>query len=61
MQQYLNKGHHLFIDIYYTSLSLAEYLIQNGTYVTGTIRDHKNHILVEMKALRLEKGDAAFY
>ena len=28
--------HHLFIDNYYTSLSLAEYLMQNGAYVTGT-------------------------
>ena len=26
MQKYLNKGHHLFIDDYYTSISLAEYL-----------------------------------
>ena len=34
MQKYLKKGHHLFIDIYYTSLSLAKYLMQNGTYVT---------------------------
>ena len=61
MQKYLNKGHHLFIDKYYTSLSLADYLMQNGTYVTGTIREHKKHFPVEMKALRLEKGDAAFY
>ena len=55
MQKYLNKGHHLFIDNYYTSLSSAEYLMQNGTYVTS------EHFPVEMKELRLEKGDAAFY
>ena len=61
MQKDLNKGHHLFIDNYYTSLFLAEYLIQNGTYVTGTIREHRKHFPVEMKALRLEKGNAAFY
>ena len=35
--------------------------MQNGTYVTGTIREHRNHFLVEMKELRLEKGDATFY
>ena len=43
MQKYLNKGHHLFIENYYTSLSLAEYLIQNVTYVTGTTREHRKH------------------
>ena len=61
MQIYLNKSHHLFIDNYYTSISLAEYLMQNGTYVMGTIRMHRKHFSVEMKALRLEKGDAALY
>ena len=61
MQKYLNKGHHLCIDNFYTSISLAEYLMQNGTYVMGTIREHRKHFLVEMKALRFEKGDAAFY
>ena len=60
MQKYLNKGHHLFIDNYYTSLSFAEYLMQNGTYVTGTIREHRKHIPVKMKALKPVKGDAAF-
>ena len=35
--------------------------MQNGTYVTGTIREHRKHFPVEMKAPRLEKGDAAFY
>ena len=43
MQKYLNKGHLLLIDNYYTSLSLAEYMMQNGTYVMGTIREHRKH------------------
>ena len=55
MQKYLNKGHHLFIDNYYTFISLAEYLMQNGTYIMGTIREHRKHFSVKMKALRLEK------
>ena len=45
-QKYLNKGHHLFIDNYYTYLSLAEFLMLNGTYVTGTIREHRKHFPV---------------
>ena len=28
MQNYLNHGHHLFIDNYYTSISLAKYLLE---------------------------------
>ena len=55
------QGHHLFIDNYNTSISVAEYLMQNGTYVMGTIREHRKHFLVEMKAMRIEQGDAAFY
>ena len=43
MQQYLHKGHHLFIDNYYTSMSLAQYLTENGTYVTGTIQDYRKN------------------
>ena len=35
--------------------------MQNETYVTGTIRKHRKHFPVEMKALRLDKGYAAFY
>ena len=41
MQKYLGKGHHLFVDNYYTSYALAEYLLQNDTYVTGTIRENR--------------------
>ena len=45
MQKYLGKGHHLYVDNYYTSVSLAKYLLQNETYITGTIRDHRKHFL----------------
>ena len=36
MQKYLGKGHHLYIDNYYTSILLKQYFLQNDTYVTGT-------------------------
>ena len=55
MQQYLNKGHHLFIDNYYTSLPLAKFLLDNETYVTGTIRDNRKHFPLELKSVILEK------
>ena len=49
------QKYHLFIDNYYTSIYLTENLMQNGTYVTGTIREHRKHFPVEMKVLRLEE------
>ena len=38
VQQYLNKGYHLFIVIYYISISQAKYFIEIGTSVIGNIR-----------------------
>ena len=61
MEKYLNKGHHLFMDNFYTSVSLAEYFLQHGTHVTGTIRENRKHFPTELKSLALEKGTAAFY
>ena len=37
MQNYLNQGCHLFIDNFYTSLTLAKHLFQLGVLTTGTI------------------------
>ena len=61
MQNYLNKGHHLFIDNYYTSIPLVEYFSRNGTYVTGTIRENRKQFPGDLKQVVLEKGEAAFY
>ena len=61
MQKYLQKGFHLFIDNYYTSVSLATYLLQNGTYIIRTIRDTRKHFPVELKTMTLKKGETAFY
>ena len=61
MQNYLHKGHHLFIDNYYTSISLATYFLQNSTCITGTIRDTRKHFPVELKTMTLKKGEATFY
>ena len=44
MDRYFGKGHHLYIDNFYTSLRLANYLIENGTNVTGTIRENSSHL-----------------
>ena len=59
MERYLNKGHHLFIDNYYTSLPLAKYLLQKA-HVTGTIKGRKK-FPTELKQVNVEKGEAVFY
>ena len=61
MQRYLHRGHHLFIDNYCTSISLATYFLQNGTHTTGTIRDTRKHFPVVLNTMALQKGEAAFY
>uniref|UniRef100_A0A1B0BN12 PiggyBac transposable element-derived protein domain-containing protein n=1 Tax=Glossina palpalis gambiensis TaxID=67801 RepID=A0A1B0BN12_9MUSC len=40
----LNKGHHIFVDNFFTSVELARYLYSMGTFLTGTIRRNKKCI-----------------
>ena len=61
MERYFGKGHNLYIDNIYTSLRLAEYLIENGTNVTGTIRENRKQFPLGLKNKILQKGEAAFY
>ena len=37
----LNKGYHLFVDNFYTSPTLAQYLHSKKTLLTGTLRKQK--------------------
>ena len=41
MERSFGIGHNLYIDNFYISLRLAKYLIENGTNVTGTIRENR--------------------
>ena len=61
MERHFGKGHNLYIDNFHTSLRLAKYLIENGTNVTGTIRENRKQFPLELKNTSLQKGEAAFY
>ena len=61
MQKYLGKGHHLYVDNYYTSIALAEHLLQNDSHVTGTIRENRKQFPGELKRIALNKGESAFF
>ncbi|MPC28607.1 PiggyBac transposable element-derived protein 4 [Portunus trituberculatus] len=41
MHSLLNKGRHVVLDNWYTSLQLAEYLLERNTLTTGTIRGNR--------------------
>lgn len=41
LEKYINKGHSLYIDNFYTSVGLAEELLDKNTYVTGTLRANR--------------------
>ncbi|XP_039753926.1 piggyBac transposable element-derived protein 4-like [Pararge aegeria] len=51
IEKYLNKGHSLYIDNYYSSVGLAEELLDKNTYVTGTLRAKRagNPTLINIK------------
>lgn len=41
LEKYINKGHSLYVDNFYTSVVLAEELLNKNTYVTGTLRANR--------------------
>ena len=47
MKDYLNQGYHLFIDNFYSSVTLAKHLFEQGTLVTGTIKDNRRDFFLK--------------
>jgi hypothetical protein len=60
IQPYLGHGHSLFVDNWYTSPDLGQYLIDNATYICGTINPKRDNYAAELRTQTLEKGTAAF-
>ena len=58
MQRYLNKGHHLYIDNWYTSPALFELLHRNKTDACGTIR--KNRQDLPPLTAKLKRGESQY-
>lgn len=57
IKEYLNVGHHLFMDNFYTSVNLIEDLYYKNTYCTGTLRKfRKNNPQLVVKT-KLKKGE----
>lgn len=57
MQPYLDKGHHLFMDNFYNSVTLSNYLLSKKTHITGTLRADRKYNPKEVVAAKLKKGE----
>lgn len=57
MGPYLNKGHHIYMDNFYNSVSLSSKLLRHKTHSTGTLRTNRrgNPSIVIKKKMR--KGE----
>lgn len=59
MGNYLNKGFHIFMDNFFTSTSLAKYLYNHATYLTGTIRRNRKGLPNNVKSMNV--GQAKYF
>lgn len=58
MQKYVDKGHSLYLDNFYTSVGLSEELLYKNTYVTGTLRANRIGNPNEIKNIKLKPGES---
>jgi hypothetical protein len=52
---YLNKGHHIFADNFFTSPTLAHHLLQQKTYLCGTLRKGRKNAAIP--AAKMKRGE----
>jgi len=60
MRHFLNRGHVLYTDNFYTSPNLAKFLLNNETYLCGTIRNNRKNYSKAIKNVALQKSEATF-
>lgn len=61
MKDYLFQGHCLFIDNFYTTPRLADYLLQKKTVLCGTVRKNRVNFPKDLVNEKLTKGATSFY
>lgn len=57
MQQYLSKGHALYLDNFYNSVVLAEDLMEKQTNMCGTLQQNREGNPIEVVRQKLKKGE----
>ena len=53
----LEVGHSIYMDNYYNSVKLAQYLLNNNTYCTGTLCENRKNNPQEVIKKKLNKGE----
>lgn len=56
LQPYLDSGRCLYADNWYTSIDLAEKLLDRKTHLVGTLRSNRKRNPKEVMAKKLDKG-----
>lgn len=56
----LDRGHHVYMDNYYTSPELFEELHYRDTFACGTCRSNRKNMSKAVSAAKLKKGEAVF-
>jgi len=56
MQNYLYRSHELYTDNFYTSIPLAEALLNCKTHLCGTLRRNRKHLPEAVLSAKLERG-----
>lgn len=56
MKDFLGKGYCLFTDNFYNSFELAKHMIENETYICGTLRSNRKSNPKEVVKAKLKKG-----
>ena len=59
INRYLNRGHHLYTDNYYTSPTLFSHLYSRGTGACRTLRQNRKHVPLGIKNAKPPKGETA--
>ena len=57
MRPYLNNGHTLFVDNFYTTPRLAQYMLEHDTKLVGTIRSNRKNFPKDLSKTMPAKGD----
>jgi len=57
MKPFLNKGHSLYIDNFYNSVTLSNILLEKKTHTTGTLRSNRRGNPKEVTTKKLKRGD----
>lgn len=57
----LNKGYHLFTDNFYTKIPLAKDLLQQNTYITGTLNKNSEYISETAVKSKLGERESVYF